>query len=164
VVVRWDGKDYYPKLTPKTFGCAKVPSAAAVELRRCAHRPRELSLQTRGRADSRVRRAHPLITLPIVWRRIHIFHLHEYCYIFPSAVVSCSPSHGRPNWKQRDGMCHVNQLPSAGISALFTFVYTCASDLKHRRINTRVQNIVQLPAHPVTCFHRCRIIHAITFI
>ena len=44
VVVIWDGKDYYPKLTPKTFGCAKVPSAAAVELRRCAHRPRELSL------------------------------------------------------------------------------------------------------------------------
>jgi hypothetical protein len=33
VVLRWDGKDYYPKLTPKTFGCAKVPSAAAVELR-----------------------------------------------------------------------------------------------------------------------------------
>lgn len=72
-VVIWDGKDYYPKLTPKTFGCAKVPSAAAVELRRCAHRPRERVEPPGSREttlDSRVRRAHRLITLSMVWRRI----------------------------------------------------------------------------------------------
>jgi hypothetical protein len=93
VVMIWDGKDYYPKLTPKTFGCAKVPSAAAVELRRCAHRPRELSLSKARPGsrectlDSRVRRARRLITLPTAWSRIHLIHLHRYFFFSHDRLV-----------------------------------------------------------------------------
>ena len=100
VEMGWKG--LLPKAYPQNVWMCKGPvcGRGGIE-RRCAHRPRELSLSKARPGsrectlDSRVRRAHRLITLPTASNRIHLVHLHRHCYIARSSGVSCSPRHGQ---------------------------------------------------------------------
>ena len=100
VEMGWKG--LLPKAYPQNVWMCKSPvcGRGGIE-RRCAHRPRELSLSKARPGsrectlDSRVRRAHRLITLPTASNRIHLVHLHRHCYIARSSGVSCSPRHGQ---------------------------------------------------------------------
>jgi hypothetical protein len=116
---RWCGGDMgwkglLPKAYPQNVWMCKSPvcGGGGIEAMRSSAERVE-PLQKPGQApggtlDSRVRRAHPLITLPTVWRRIHLVHLHKYCYIFSSSGVSCTACMAK-----LEGMRgHVSQLPS----------------------------------------------------
>jgi len=85
-------KGLLPKAYPQNVWMCKSPVCGIEAMRSSAERVEPLQKPGQapgGTLDSRVRRAHLLITLPTVWRRIHLIHLHKYCCILQSSGVSC---------------------------------------------------------------------------
>ena len=142
-----------------------------MELRRCAHRPRELSLQARGRP-----RSTPVCAVLIV-----TYHTSDcldedsshlptrILSILPSSRTSCSQRHVRHGQMEAaDGMReHVNRLPSAGLAGrvslpLFTFVYTLAPTrlgllATAHQLSSRPPRIPSLVSIAVASFTRSRL-------